>query len=129
MAHTKEHTNVSEQRTTMIRHDDARLDGRDSFGLTDERGRAIGAVWYILPVTLVAADESARGASYGGHAPGSYAIAYVQTARDGVRFGALQTEHICASLEAARDKVQALIEASRQRYARRASRQPSTGGR
>lgn len=109
-------------RTQCTRHYDQELTGRDSFGIVDDKGREIGSVWRIVPVTFEPAEPDAI--SYCTHAPGHYYAANVHATRDGAPFGALQRDHFCESLEAARSKVEALIDASRKRYARQAEWRP-----
>jgi hypothetical protein len=109
---------TTQHRTQCTWHHEQELTGRDSFGLVDAKGRAIGAVWRIVPVTFEPIETEAFG--WYGHAPGHYYAAHVQPTRDGKPFGATQPDRMCSALEAARSKVEALIEASRKRYARQA---------
>ena len=86
------------------------------FGHVDAAGRKIGAAVFFVPETRTA-DESSHWL-VAPHTLGC-GIAYkVQPTRDGHSFGASQTVYFVLSMEEARAKAKAKVEATRARYAK-----------
>jgi hypothetical protein len=95
-----------------------RIDGGHvRFGVRDERGRAIGAIWTVHEIIAEPYEAGSTGACY--IVPFD-SLAYYQTrvqaTRDGMPFGASQGSTYARTLPEAHSKNQTKIEASRKRY-------------
>lgn len=91
-----------------------------AFGIADDKGRELGAVARIYPIT-VELGPVREYHSLMTIAPGLYFEVSVQVTRDEKPFGASPRRHLFESLDAARAKADELVAGARKRYAKRAA--------
>lgn len=116
------HGAADNERSIQVGRDEVVSSGDVYFGITDAKGRAIGATWTVCRVEyrLASAEESRYG--YSRVRPGVYFTAKSTATRNGRGFGAYHYPSFHSTQQEAQAAAAKKVEASRKRYTKLAAK-------